>query len=230
MIEYETSITAHSGADHTPDNSIEFVRYALESDADILEVDVRRDAKHDELVLSHDEVGGELLTLEQAFQLLAGHPSMQINCDLKEAGLEEPVYRLAEQMQLSDRLIFSGSVDPERAAQVLGQKREKIYLNMEEQIPDLYQNCQQDSAYARTAAERICTICEAYGIKTVNVYEGLVDDRFLEIMNRHKIFLSVWTVNEERRLAYFLSRGVYNITTRRLKAALFMRRKRGGLS
>ena len=37
----KTLITAHSGADGTPDNSMEFVRYALTRQADVLEVDVR---------------------------------------------------------------------------------------------------------------------------------------------------------------------------------------------
>ena len=38
----KTLITAHSGADGTPDNSMEFVRYALTLPVDAFEVDVRR--------------------------------------------------------------------------------------------------------------------------------------------------------------------------------------------
>ena len=34
-------ITAHSGSDGTPDNSLEFVRYALSCPVEALEVDVR---------------------------------------------------------------------------------------------------------------------------------------------------------------------------------------------
>ena len=36
-----TNITAHSGSDGTPDNSMEFVHYALTTSADALEIDVR---------------------------------------------------------------------------------------------------------------------------------------------------------------------------------------------
>ena len=35
-------ITAHSGADGTKENSLEFVAYAMQTGADALEVDVRR--------------------------------------------------------------------------------------------------------------------------------------------------------------------------------------------
>lgn len=37
----ETMITAHSGADGTKENSLEFVAYAMQTGADALEVDVR---------------------------------------------------------------------------------------------------------------------------------------------------------------------------------------------
>ena len=45
MKENRTLITAHSGADSTPENSIEFVKYALTIDADVLEIDVRMGEK-----------------------------------------------------------------------------------------------------------------------------------------------------------------------------------------
>lgn len=37
----KTMITAHSGADGTKENSLEFVKYAMQTGADALEVDVR---------------------------------------------------------------------------------------------------------------------------------------------------------------------------------------------
>lgn len=52
-------ITAHSGCDGTEDNSLEFVTYALRSEAGCLEVDVRKGQDGD-LILSHDDNGGEV--------------------------------------------------------------------------------------------------------------------------------------------------------------------------
>ena len=53
-----TRITAHSGADDTVENSLEFIYYCIGTGANALEVDVRRD-KHGELVLSHDILDAE---------------------------------------------------------------------------------------------------------------------------------------------------------------------------
>ena len=52
----KTLITAHSGSDGTPDNSLACVEYALSTDADAFEVDVRRLADGT-LALGHDEIG-----------------------------------------------------------------------------------------------------------------------------------------------------------------------------
>ncbi|MGM9630484.1 glycerophosphodiester phosphodiesterase [Butyricicoccus sp.] len=222
-----TLLTAHSGADETPENSLEFIRYVLATEADALEIDVRRQTRSGTLVLSHDElcVRGQPL-LRQAMELVSQHPSMCINCDLKEPGLEQQVFRLADEMQIVNRLIFSGTVDPAALTEI-PIPREHVYLNIEEQIPELYGRCRQDAAYALRAAEKICDICSSYGIRTVNVFQGLVTDPFLEILNSREKDISVWTVDEETRLAYFLSHGVRNITTRRLTAALSVRQEKG---
>ena len=48
-----TLITAHNGADATPEDSMEFVRMALASGADVMEIDIRRLADG-KLVFAHD--------------------------------------------------------------------------------------------------------------------------------------------------------------------------------
>ena len=58
----ETLITAHTGADGRPDNSLEFVEYALGCGADTLEVDVRRlpgGNGSETLAIGHDQVGAQ---------------------------------------------------------------------------------------------------------------------------------------------------------------------------
>lgn len=60
-------ITAHSGCDGTEDNSLEFVTYALRSEAGCLEVDVRKGQDGD-LILSHDDNGGEGVFLRNVFE------------------------------------------------------------------------------------------------------------------------------------------------------------------
>ena len=79
-----TLITAHSGCENTPDNSIEAVLAGIRAGADCVEVDVRIGAQG-VLMLTHDlpGKGEEPAILEQAFACLQG-TNVCINCDLKE--------------------------------------------------------------------------------------------------------------------------------------------------
>ncbi len=49
---------------------------------------------------------------------------MKINCDLKEAGLEGCVYRLAKRMGVEKQLIYSGDVDPDNILKHTGMSME----------------------------------------------------------------------------------------------------------
>ena len=79
----KTLITAHSGSDGTPDNSLACVRYALSTAADAFEVDVRR-LSDGTLALGHDAADHTAPTLREVFTLAAAKPGVRVNCDLKE--------------------------------------------------------------------------------------------------------------------------------------------------
>ena len=210
----KTQITAHTGAEGRPDNSLEFVSYALACGADALEVDVRR-LPGGALAIGHDGVG------EEAPRMTAARPGIRINCDLKEPGLEAAVCRLAEEAGLGGRLILSGTVNA--AAAVPGAE---VYLNMEEYVPDLYLKYREIPNFELEAAETIAAVCRQAGIATVNIYQGLVTRRLAETLARAGVGLSVWTVNDSWELNWFLGLGVRNITTRRPVLALELRENR----
>lgn len=217
-------ITAHTGADGTPDNSLEFVRYALESKADALEVDVQADPVSGELIITHDEVlSGEYPRLREVFALLSQHPTMRINCDLKPAGLEWPVYRLAEEMGVTARLIYSGTVNVDAMKSHPQLAGVEVFLNLEEYVENLYFNYRDIPNFELTAAETICRVCRENGVGVVNVNYMLVTRRFIELLAAEGIGVSVWTVNQDKAITYFLSRGAYNVTTRSLECALTIR-------
>lgn len=215
----ETLITAHTGADGRPDNSLEFVAYALESGADALEVDVRRQGER--LAIGHDAIGAGAPPLEEVFRMAAAYPGVKVNCDLKEPGLEEAAARLAEREGLAERLIFSGTVDAFRRVSC-----GEVYLNLEEYVPDLYLNYREIPNFELQAAETVCGVCKRAGIRTVNMYQGIVTRRFAELLAGEGIGISAWTVDGTWELEWFLNLGVRNITTRRAKMALELRAAR----
>lgn len=216
-------ITAHTGADGTPDNSLAYVRYALTTNADTLEVDIR--PAHDgTLVISHDEAGLDAVPLAEVFSLIAAHPTMKVNCDLKIAGLEERVFRLADTYGLSGRLIYSGTVDAGLySCSELLRGNVEIYLNVEEYVPDLYRNYRDIPDFELQVAARMTEVCHANGIRTINIHQWLVTRRLIEVLAKEGIGVSAWTVNEPAELEWFLRSGVANITTRSLRQALAMR-------
>lgn len=215
----QTNWTAHSGADGTLDNSLQFVRYALGTQADALEVDIRRHPCTGELVLGHDTVGEHPLTLQEVFEQAGRHPSMKINCDLKEPALERQVLTLAQQSGMTDRLILSGTVDvahiPDAAF-----RAQQVYWNLEEQIPGYEEQCLRNPAFRLEAMKQMCRLCREADVQVINAYEGFVDRQVLDMVRRHQLKLSVWTVNTVSRMAWFRDQGVHNITTRRIAQAL----------
>lgn len=216
-------ITAHSGADGKPDNSLDFVDYALHTCADAFEVDVRRNSKGI-LTLGHDSACECAPTLWEVFKHMTEHPAIKINCDLKEPGLETEVFRMAEHAGLTGRLIISGTFDTAALKRCPDLRRvADVYLNIEEYIPDLYRSYRDIPNYELEAAEKICAVCLAAGIQTVNIYQGLVTRRFIRMLSEKGIGVSAWTVNEAWELKWFLEQGVHNITTRSLAAALAIR-------
>ena len=66
----------------------------------------------------------------------------------------------------------------------------------------------------------MCRLCREADVQVINVYEGFVDREVLDMVRRHQLKLSVWTVNTVSRMAWFRDQSVHNITTRRIAQAL----------
>ena len=223
-------ITAHSGCEGTPDNSIDSIRTGIALRADCVEVDVRTDASGT-LRLSHDEIGDEtgLVTLREAFALIR-ESGIKINCDLKEYGALPKVLALAEECGiLRDQLIFSGCVDPKLLeAHPEAAARSLIFLNSEELVRDLTGNgdlrrrdqCAFLLAHTRLAAERFHRL----GAEALNAPYGNMTDELIGALRAEGVPLSLWTLNDEAVLREFMIKDLLNITTRLPSAALRIRK------
>lgn len=217
-----TMITAHSGADSLPDNSLAFVRHALASAADAFEIDVRR-APSGELRLGHDAADGALPALSEVFSLLADTPDKRINCDLKEPGLQKQVCALAREYGLEGRLILTGTTDAAAyAASPSLRETAELWLNAEMVVPDVYEKA-LDADFRRRAAGEVIAFCRCFALTTVNLHYRLAESEFGATMTEAGLALSVWTVNDEADIRRFLDGGVFALTTRNLAAALRLR-------
>lgn len=114
-------ITAHSGADGTKENSLEFVAYAMQTGADALEVDVRM-GENGILILSHDK------TDEDAVRQLA-----------LISGLK------------TEQILYSGSVRPVPVTESCIWRDVEVFWNIEEYLPDIYKEQKEDLLFEQAA-------------------------------------------------------------------------------
>lgn len=214
-------ITAHAGCDGTPYNSMEYLLHAIGLPVDALEVDVRKNEKG-ELVLSHDPVSGPAVSLADAFALLCGHPGKKMNCDLKVSGLEQDVAQLARKCGVGNRLIFTGTVDPQlfrKGKSVFPQT--EWFANLEVLYPEVdgWTNPGIRTETVTKAFSQMLMQLKQYEIAGINL-NFKIAERIWEKAGEMGVSLSVWTVNEEEDLKVWLRRGVRNITSRNITGLL----------
>ena len=219
-----SKITAHSGCDGTPDNSMEFVRYALGSEGDCLEVDIRKN-QNEELILSHDETVEGAVKLSQVFELLKEKPEKKINCDLKTPGLEVSVYQLAKEYGVERQLIYSGTVGISFMETRLKKYPEvQVYWNIENLIleTDLGRNISMKQI------EQAFHTAVNYSAQCINMEYHMFTDKIIELLKSIGLGSSAWTVNEPDGIRKLMKKGITNITTRNLKTALAIRKEMEG--
>ena len=105
-----TMITAHSGAENTPDNTMESVRVQLSCGADAIEVDVRM--RSGKLIMAHDDAlaGTDYDALEGCLRAAAKCDGVIVNLDLKQPDLVRPAAELAAACGMTGRILFTGDL------------------------------------------------------------------------------------------------------------------------
>ena len=84
-VTHATLVCAHAGCEGTPPDSLDSIRAGIDAGADVVELDLRF-APGGEPVLSHNRFrdGTRLVLLRSALEVLAAHPRVGINLDVKE--------------------------------------------------------------------------------------------------------------------------------------------------
>jgi len=212
-------ITAHSGCEGTPDNSLEHIRTAIASGAECFEIDVHE--HNGTLYLTHDSKGNYegCPTLAQCFELAATDDRVIMQCDCKSFGLAEACMKLAEEYGIARRVLVAGSVGLDEIP-AIDQGETDWWLGMwhsDHEAEELDANC-----------ETLRSMGDRY--RMVNVDAGMVNDYMLAKIREYGYHLSVWTVNSEEALRRFMVMPeIRNITTRKPSLALKIRKELLGI-
>lgn len=200
------TVTAHSGAFGTPDNSIDFIKKVLEEHCDIIEMDVTfRPDGTPVIIHSGSPKPDEGILLRDAFALIAADPAIQMNLDLKSVKNLPAVDELLDRYGLTDRAFYTG-VGADWAPVVKENSKVPYYLNADVPV----WNRSREKALA-ALADKVASL----GAVGVNTHYANCRPAMVKAFHDKGMPVSVWTVNDEKNAAKYGSMGVDNITSRR---------------
>jgi hypothetical protein len=206
-------LTAQSGSDGLADNSMEFVVFFCDKqEISAIKVDVRMNKEH-QLVLHHDtlEAGQHYVALEDVFAYIARVNSpIRINCDLKEAGLEEAVYGLAEKYALWPQVELSGTV----ACRHLAKWSNQILMNIENGMDDSLHGDRIGRWGENVLLEALTKLSRSQA-KIININHQLFTDAVQVRGKQLALEFSLWTVNDMHAIGNYEKENIYNITTKK---------------
>lgn len=199
------TITAHTGCEKTPDNTVEAVLKAFESGADIFEIDIHFDKKGVP-VLSHDAPKGGEVGLNEIFVLLKENEKILCNLDIKATDNLKAVYELAEKYDVLDRVFYTGINDGfvERAA--TDTPEIPYYLNS-----SVASRRKQSDEYVLELVNKV----KNSGAIGINCHFKNMTPKLIEAFHKNGLLVSVWTVNKKWRMPRVMKMAPDNITTRK---------------
>ena len=199
------TVTAHSGAFDTPDNSLVFLCTVLEKGCEILEMDVSfRPSGTPVMIHKESPAENEGVALEEAFALLAKDPEIKLNLDLKNISCLPSLEALLSDFGLKDRAFYTG-VGKDWAETVRRTGTLPYYLNAD--VPVFRR---KNEKTLLSLAEEIKS-CGAIGL---NCHYGNVTPETARVLHGAGLLLSVWTVNDERTAYRILACAPDNVTSR----------------
>ncbi len=222
---HKTHLTAHSGCDGTRDNSLGFVRYALGTGVDAIEVDVRRN-DDGALIMAHDFHAEDAPLLRDAMRQVRLHPTARLHCDLKNPELELAVWHLAQEEGMQDRLIYSGTANAGRMALLpCAPGGVAWFLNLELVLPMIYTRAEEylTPSASKEAMYRCRDALDRTGAVCLNTYWKIRETRLWDLARDMELPLSIWTPDDPTQLRFFFEEDVYNVTTRQVRSAMMIR-------
>ncbi|MFA6866485.1 MAG: hypothetical protein WCR54_03105 [Clostridia bacterium] len=197
-------ITAHGGSLETKRNTQLFFDKIKDYNVDIIEVDIRK--KGNLIYLSHMPTffPKTKITLRYAFEFCKKY-NYKINCDLKQFGLISPVIALAEEIGVTDKIIFTGNTISEKDISTL--TAGSLYLN-KSIVP--YKPTVENVKNIKNYITKLNNI----NVAGLNYNYKFLSDEFLEECKKQNLAVSIFTPDTKQLLEKFTCRQeIYNLTT-----------------
>ena len=202
------TVTAHTGCEGAPDNSLESIRRGVTAGADIVEIDLHF-LPDGTPVLKHDAPSASeadtLPTLDSAFEMLSSMDIM-MNVDVKATVNLGAVVTLAEKHGVTDRIFFTGVKESFVEAVKRDAPSVPYYLNV-----DVKKSKNTDPSYLNNLVEKVKS-CGAVGI---NMNYKACSAELVNTFRKEGLPVSIWTANSKTAMYRCLALAPDNITTRK---------------
>lgn len=200
------TITWHSGAMDTEDNTLPSLKAALDANADIAELDVSF-LPDGTPVLIHDGAPTDttLPTLDDALALTAQYEKTSLNLDLKSTANVKAIDELVKKHGLEKRAFYTGVgenwVDAVKAASDL-----PYYLNTAPSLAEMH-DAEKAAALVKKAVDLGCI--------GLNMHFSFASPELMEAAKKQNMLVSIWTPSNEADLRFVLGIAPDNVTTNR---------------
>ena len=199
------TITAHTGAWDQPDNTMEFIDYALPRNPDIIEIDIRQ-RPDGSLAMSHDDIEsndqGE--DIYKVFEKIRG-TKIRMNLDIKMTETLEKLRALILEYGMQKQVFMTGLHDEDIPIAMRDCRGIQYYTNLDLKPTDMELIPNQVALIDKLKRQH------SLG---VNCHYSCASRTLCELLHKNGFLLSVWTVNEAPDVKRMLEIGVDNITTR----------------
>lgn len=200
------TITWHSGAMDTVDNTLPSLKVALDAEADIAELDVSF-LPDGTPVLIHDGAPTDttLPKLDDALALTAQYEKTCLNLDLKSVAALKAIDALVKKHGLEKRVFFTG-VGEDWIAAVKENTAIPYYLNVGLSPAEIHSR-EKTAAVAKKAA--------ALGCIGINLHFSNGSPELIEAARAENMLVSLWTPSRQAELNAVFVLAPDNVTTKR---------------
>ena len=198
------TITAHTGAFSTADNSLDSVKAAIKNNVQVFEIDIRL-RPSGTVVMGHDIIvtNNDGVQLTEAFELLKP-TNIRLNLDIKETKALKPLYDLIIQYSMTDRVFLTGIEQSQVDAVKANCPNIDYYINCTPSRIRIF-----DDDYQK----KLITMLQKTGAIGVNCKYTYASRTLSNLLHKNGYKLSVWTVDTERQIKRALINKPDNITT-----------------
>lgn len=200
------TITAHSGAFDTDENSIDFIHAAINNHVEVVELDIRQ-RPNGTLVMSHDLVvtNNDGVELSKALSLLKG-TGILINLDIKETRTLNALHDMLIEYGVYGSSFLTGIEESDVAAVKNSTCSDlEYYLNSQ---PSRWRIFTEDYQ------AKILATLEETGAVGINCHFKYAGGQLSDLLHSNGYKLSVWTVNKTKDMKRSLVLKPDNITTK----------------